>query len=344
MKAVVKHKREYGFVEVMDVPEPKILNDDDVLVEVKSAAICGSDLHAYEYPTSYEFIQVPVILGHEFSGIVKDVGNKVTLFKPGDIVMGESNKYCGVCSNCRVGKTNICYNSLMTGLHIDGTMAEYVCTSEKYLHRVPKGLSFSEAAASQACTISVSGVIDKTNVVPGDIAVVFGPGIVGQTAAQLLKLMGAGLVFLVGTDQDEVLRLPIARDMGFHTININKQNLVDEIKKISGVEKVDTVVECSGAISAFNNGIELLKKGGQLTVLGIYNQPFSVPVTSLVRNEIIINTSYTSKPSHYEKTLELLSKGMIDIKPLCKEYDFKDADLAFKDGLDKSVAKPILTL
>lgn len=344
MKAVVKYKREYGCVKVMDVPEPKIINDDDVLVEVKSAAICGSDLHAYEYPVSYEFIQVPIILGHEFSGIVKAVGKNVKSFNPGDVVMGESNKYCGVCSNCRVGKTNICYNSLMTGLHIDGTMAEYVCISEKYLHNVPKGLSFSEAAASQACTISVSGVIDKTNVVPGDSAVVFGPGIVGQTAAQLLKLKGAGHVFLVGTDQDETLRLPIARDMGFNTINVNKQNLLEEVLKVTGEEKVDTVVECSGAISAFNNGIELLKKGGQFTVLGIYNQPFNVSVTALVRNEIVINTSYTSKPNHYEKTLELLSRGMINIKPLCKEYAFEDAELAFKEGLDKSVAKPILIL
>ncbi|MGI6574906.1 MAG: alcohol dehydrogenase catalytic domain-containing protein [bacterium] len=343
MRAVVKTKREKGSVQVIDVCEPFIGDDYDVIVAVKAAAICGSDIHAYEYLPSYEFMKVPVILGHEFSGIVIDVGPKVTKFKYGDKVMGESNLYCGVCPNCLTGNTNICYSSKMRGLHIDGCMSQLTRINEKFLHHIPDNISFSEAAAAQACTISLHAMLE-TEVFPGDNVVIFGPGIVGHTVAQILKLRGANEVFLVGTNKDEAVRLKAAEDIGLRTININKSNVKDEIKNICKMDTADTVIECSGSATAFNEGIHLLKRGGQLVIVGIYADLVTVPLTYLVRNQIRIRTSYTSTWYDYEKTLELLGKQVINIKQLCTEYLLDDVESAFNDAIEKKVIKPVLII
>ena len=203
MKAVVKTRRRRGGLEVLDMPDPMITNPDEVLVEVRSTAICGSDLHSYEYVPSYHWIKIPIIPGHEFSGVVIGTGEEVRNFKKNEKVMGESNCYCGTCRNCMDGKTNICSNNLIRGLAVDGVMSEYVLTKERYLHHVPQKLPFDEAAAAQACTVSVHGTVGRTQILPGDMVVVFGVGMLGFAAAQLARLKGAIQVVLVGVDVDE---------------------------------------------------------------------------------------------------------------------------------------------
>uniref|UniRef100_UPI00260F93F2 alcohol dehydrogenase catalytic domain-containing protein n=1 Tax=uncultured Methanomethylovorans sp. TaxID=183759 RepID=UPI00260F93F2 len=198
MKAIIKTKKEYGFVSLEETNKPEKIKSNEVLVQVNSAAICGSDIHAYEYISSYQnFMKVPVILGHESSGIVVATGEDVTDFKVNDRVMGESNIYCGKCRNCRVGATHICENNLMRGLTTDGVMAEYVVFSEQNLHHVPENLSFSEAAAAQACTVSVHGMFRRFNIRAGSSVVVNGVGIIGLVAAQLARLQGATEVIIV---------------------------------------------------------------------------------------------------------------------------------------------------
>jgi len=344
MKALVKIRREYGSVEIIDVPRPEICNNEDIIVEVKSAAICGSDIHAYEYLPTYQFIKIPVIMGHEFSGIVKEIGPKVAAFKPGDRVMGESVKYCGYCKNCRTGNTHICYQFQMRGLHVDGCMSELKKIHEKFLHHLPEGLSFNEGAAAQACTVSVHALIDKTPISPGDIVVVFGPGIVGQTAAQLAKVKGAGEVFLVGTNQDEGLRLEMGRSLGFHIINVEKQDLQEELTRICGAEKADVAIECSGAAKALKDCVSLLRRGGHLTIVGIYSKPVELNVAQMVRSELKVNMSYSAKWDDYENTLAFLEKNILHIKSLLKEYPFDLAESAFEDALARRVVKPVLIL
>ena len=343
MKAIVKTKRAYGEVHITDVEKPKI-KPGHVLIKIRATAICGSDLHAYEYPPGYEFMNIPVTLGHEYSGVVEAVGDGVEQFYVGDRVMGESNQFCGYCPNCHRGLTQICSNNRMTGIHIDGGMAEYICVPEQIVHRIPDKVSFEEAAVAQPCAVSFHGVFDNSKVRPADIVVVFGPGIVGLMAAQAARIMGARHVVMVGTDVDEEIRLPLARELGFATINGQKGDLQEQLKVITGQDKADVVVEGSGAAPAISQAIELVRKGGGLTFVGIYSKPAEIFLTNLIRSEITVNTSYTCNWENYEQALLLIEGGQVNLKPLLKVYPFEQGLQAFQDGLDKKVLKPVLLL
>lgn len=343
MQAIVKTAREYGAVELKEIAKPEVTGTE-VLIKIKASAICGSDLHAYEYPAGYEFMEIPVVLGHEYGGIVAAVGSEVSQFKIGDRVMGESNQFCSKCKNCHQGRTNICTNSKMTGLHVNGAMAEYIAVPEKIVHKIPDQVSFAEAALAQPCAVSFHAVFDRSQVRPGDSVVVYGPGIVGLMAAVGARLRGASTIFVVGTDADATVRLPLATTLGFIAINADQEEPAARINQITGSAQVDIGFECSGAASAVTGLLSLIRKGGSATLLGIYARNNEIFLTSLVRNEIQINTSYTCLWQNYEQALQLVASGQIDLKPLMTEYPFSAALQAFTDGLNKSVIKPVLIL
>lgn len=343
MKALAKLRKEYGAVDIVDVApctEEK-LAADEVLVKIRSAAICGSDIHAYEYIPSYQrFMKVPVVLGHEGAGVVTAVGNDVQSFSLGDRVMGESNIYCGRCENCRVGKTNICVSNLMRGLTVDGVMQEYVVFKEVNLHKIPTNLSFDEGAAAQACTVSTHGVLYRINIFPGDIVLVSGAGIIGLSAAQLARMRG-GEVILVGTDSDEAVRLPLARKMGFNTINCEKEDVVSSLQSQYS-KKADVVLECSGAAPAVITATQIVKKGGTILLLGLVGKEVPFPFANVTRDEVNIITSYTSTWIDYERTLDFLSRGTLDIKPFLSIYPLNKGVAAFEDAVNKTVMKPVI--
>ncbi len=344
MKAIVKTERKYASISLKEVSKPKI-KPGYVLIKIKATAICGSDLHAYEYMPGYEFMDVPITLGHEYSGIVEAVGEGVSQFVIGDRVMGESNQYCGQCPSCITGRTNVCKNNRMTGLKIDGAMAEYICVSERIVHKLPTNVSFSEAAASQPCSVSFHGVFDKTNLRPADTVVVYGPGIIGISAAQAARIIGASKVFVIGTDADAQRRLPLASQLGFIAINCQKEDVKEILQRETGRSEVDVAIECSGAVPALKACLEVVRKGGFVTVLGVYSEPIEIFMPTLLRNEIPLSTSYTSTYDNYEQGLKFLSSGQLVLKPLIKEYDFfTEYSLAFQDALDKKVFKPVLIL
>ncbi|MCC8193385.1 MAG: alcohol dehydrogenase catalytic domain-containing protein [Deltaproteobacteria bacterium] len=341
MKAVMKHKREHGGVDVFDIEKPAAPENDEVLVKIHSAALCGSDIHAYEFIDSYQsFMHVPVVLGHEGSGVVEAVGENVTGFKVGDRVMGESNIYCGTCRNCHSGMTHICDNNLMRGLTTPGVMREYVTWSEKNLHHVPANLSFPEAAAAQAVTVSAHGVLQRITVRPGDKVLVSGVGIIGLAAAQLARACGATVV-MTGTDADEESRIPVAKSMGLDVFNCQKENVVEGFIGRAG-SKADFTIECSGAAPAFISGLAAIRKGGSMLLLGLPNKEVTFPFANAIRSEINIITSYTSGWDDYEKTLALLSSGALDIKPLLTGYAVENAVRAFEDAVNKVAVKPVL--
>lgn len=341
MKAVVKHSREKGALAVreVDMPSPKAT---EVLIQVHCAAICGSDLHAYNYDPGYEFINVPVILGHELSGIVIETGCAVEGILVGDRVAAEASQYCGRCFSCLSGRTNICENIRITGLHKDGGMAEYVCVDARYIHKLPEGVGPLEGALVEPLSVAIHGVADNCRISPGDAVLVMGPGVIGLLAAQVSKLMGAGRVIVAGAEADAATRLPWAEKKGFSTICQTGRSLTEELIRVTGNEKVDIVLECSGNPEALQACFSVLRKGGQLTIMGLYARSTQIFITTAVRNEIVLQTSYSSLWRNYEQAIKLIDSDLVDVNTLVEKFPLHDAEIAFQNSLNKKVIKAVL--
>jgi L-iditol 2-dehydrogenase len=341
MWAVVKENGASNSISVLQVPLP-LLQDGHVLIKVKATAICGSDLGAYRYSPNYHFIPLPVILGHEYSGEIIALGAGVTKWKIGDRVMAESNQYCGCCPQCLEERTNICSNNRMTGLHVDGGMAEYALCNSELLHAVDDRLSFSEATLVQPCSVSHHAVVDNSDVKSGSKVLVFGPGVLGLFSAQICRQLGAHVI-VVGTPADLDYRLPLAEKMGFGTMVVsNVQEMSDKLMEHWECTEADWVIECSGSSQAVELGVDLVKKGGGLTLVGIYKENPTLEWSSLIRRELRLIASYTSSKKNYRESLRGFAEGWLTGEGMYSLFPLQEAPGAFLNLMECKVIKAVL--
>lgn len=341
MWAVVKEKGEPDSISVIEVPLP-LPREGHVLIRVKATAICGSDLGAYRYSLNYHFIPLPVILGHEFSGEIIALGEGVTKWKVGDRVMAESNQYCGRCPQCLEGRTNICSNNSMTGLHVNGGMAQFALCNGELLHAVDDRLSFTEATLVQPCSVSHHAVKDNSEVRSGSKVLVFGPGVLGLFSAQICRQLGAQVV-VVGTPADLDYRLPLAEKMGFRTIVVSSvSEMSDKLREIWMNTEADWVIECSGSSRAVELGVDLVKKGGGLTLVGIYKENPTLEWSSLIRKELRLIASYTSCKYNYQESLKGFAEGWLTGEEMYTLFPLRKASAAFLEVMECKVVKAVL--
>jgi len=316
MKALVKTAKGVGLIEVRDVPVPEI-GDDEVLIEVKAAGICGTDLHIYHDEFPY---WPPVILGHEFSGVIAAAGKNVSAWKPGDRVVGEPHTLaCGECWLCRTGNRQLCPDKRSPGWGIDGCFAKYMRFPEPaLLHRIPDSLSFEDAAQVEPTANVVTDVIERGGVRTGDVVAVIGPGPIGITAAQAAKAAGADTVILIGTNVDEELRLPTARQLAVidHVVNVQKDDVPKLVLELTQGRGADVVVEASGAAPGIAMGLQLVRKLGRVTAIGLTARPeITFPYASGMFKSATyvfnLSTSFTS----WDTAIRLIANGKIQVAP-----------------------------
>jgi L-iditol 2-dehydrogenase len=312
MRAVVKNKPAPG-VEFTEVPKPKI-RPDEVLIEVKAAAICGSDLGIYDYTPAYSKMKLPVVMGHEFSGRILNIGAQVKGYAVGDKVIAESVKSCSACTYCRSGHENLCDASTLFGIHTDGGMAEYVAVPYKLLHRLPDDLTYEVGALMEPLSNALHFVKDCTTVKLGDKVVVQGCGPIGLFSAQLFRLAGAE-VLVTGVNVD-MERFKIAMSLGLETVNVEKQDLTKIIMDWTDGRGADTAFVATGAPPAVAQAVEIVKKRGQITVIGIFGKPVEVPMTQMVRKEVTISGAYDAKPENFDQSIKLTRSGAINVEAL----------------------------
>jgi L-iditol 2-dehydrogenase len=317
MKALVKTGKGVGLIEVRDVPVPSI-GDGEVLIEIKAAGICGTDLHIYHDQFPY---WPPVILGHEFAGVIAAVGKNVRDWKPGDRVVGEPHTMaCGRCWLCRTGNRQLCPEKRSPGWGIDGCFAKYMRYPEPaLLHRLPDNISFEEAALVEPTANVVTDVLERGRVEASDTVAVVGPGPIGLLAAMAAKAGGAAAVILIGTDADEELRLPAARKIKSidHILNVQREDVVKFTFDLTHGRGADLVIEASGAPRGVALAIELLRKLGRLTAIGLTGKPeisfpYDVAMFKSATTIFNLSTSYTS----WDTAIRLIGSGKIEIGPL----------------------------
>lgn len=309
MQALVKTQKGVGFLELREMPVPRP-EPGEVLIEVKACGICGTDVHVLHDQFPY---WPPVILGHEFSGVVVEA-NGTSYFHVGDRVVGEPHtQACGHCYLCRTGNIQICPTKRSPGWGIHGAFAKYLKMPERLLHRIPDSMSYDVAAVVEPTANTVHDVIERARVDAGDFVVVLGPGPIGLLAAMTARAAGARHIVIVGADCDEAVRLKKARELGFDTvINLSKTNPVEAVLDLTGGVGADLVIEASGAPPAIASTVELVRKKGRICAIGLTgreNIAFPWDKAAFRVCDIIFNlsTSYTS----WDRTINLIAGGHI---------------------------------
>jgi len=338
MKAIVQTgPRE---VETQDREKPTI-DADEVLVKVHTAGLCGSDAHAYKYDGGYEWIPIPRIMGHEYSGEVVDVGDAVEGFRAGDNVIEEPIHDCGHCFQCKNGQPNVCQNFSITGMHRDGAYAEYVTVAPEHLHAVPEDVPLRQAAVTEPISIATRAVLEQSVTTPGDNVLVEGPGPIGVLVAAVADSLGANVV-VSGLDQDATYRLPLLDDLGIATVNAQSEDLEAQTEARTDGIGFDVVFDSTGHHSGIGTAVDHVRKGGQVVMVGIPNDTSEVTLTSVVRGEVDVNTSYGSTWTNFEQALRLLERGEIAVdKILDTSYSMDDPAAAFEAFLASETCKPV---
>jgi len=315
MKALVKTQKGKGFLELRDVPEPKP-KSGEVKIKVAACGICGTDIHVRHDEFPY---WPPVILGHEFTGTVVETGPNCRRSKVGDRVVAEPHtKACGQCPLCRTGNIQICPDKRSPGWGIDGAMTKFICYPERLLHKIPDSMTFDQAALVEPTGNAVADVIERARIMPGDFAVVIGPGPIGLLAAMVARAAGARDVAIIGTPGDVALRMAKARELGFsHLINIAETNPVDAVMELTGGLGADMVIECSGSPRAIPGTVDLVRKMGKICVIGLTgNKTVEIPwdkfcfkVVDVIFN---LSTTYTC----WDRSIHLIEKGLLPVEKL----------------------------
>jgi L-iditol 2-dehydrogenase len=308
MIALVKTQKGPGFIEVRDVPVPAIREDDWVLIEVKAAGVCGTDLHIWHDQFTY---WPPVVLGHEFSGVIVDVGPKVRKFRVGDPVVAEPHSLaCGMCANCRQGRIQLCEYKRSPGWGIDGAFADYVTMPEKLLHRIPDGVSWELAALAEPMAITVHQVAERARIECQDVVVVTGSGPIGIMAVFVAKAMGAGKVIVTGVDTCEFIRFDAARRMGADVVvNVQRENVRDIVMNLTDGQGADLVVETSGAAPAIAQTVDLVRKFGRISCIGLCSSEMpGFPWNRAMMKSIDVLFNMSSYYTAWDRALGLLQK------------------------------------
>lgn len=327
-------------VEVQEGQRPSP-GPDEVLVRVHTAGICGSDAHAYEYEGGYDWIAMPRIMGHEYSGTVEAVGDRVTAFEPGDRVVEEPIHHCGECFQCRNGDRNICQNFSITGMHRDGAYAEYTVVEPDHLHAVPDGVDLADAAITEPMSVATRAVLTRSSVTPGDDVLVEGPGPIGVFSAAVADSLGAN-VLVSGLERDARARLPLVEELGIDTVNISTQDLESVASARTDGVGFDAVVDASGHFTGVETGVEVVRKGGEVVVVGIPREPSELLMTPVVRGEVDVITSYGSDWTNFEQALRLMENGAIDADTVVDDsFSTADPAAAFEAFLASEVIKPV---
>lgn len=340
MKAVVKFSKGYGNIEVREVADP-VCGDDEVKIEVKATGVCGTDLHVMHdtFATT-----PPVIMGHEFCGSVVEVGSKVKRFRSGDRVVAENVIIgCGECEMCLTGHYAICPSRGAQGLNVDGGFAKYVVCKEKFVYKIPDNISYEEGAMAEPLTCCAHAVLDETKVGAGDIVLVTGPGAIGILCAQLAKSEG-GFVIITGTNADEE-RLKIAKELGVDvTVNIQKEDIKKVVNELTGGRGVDVVIECSGVEAAVDQGLELVKKRGKYTQVGLFGKKINFDIEKVVWKELKFTGAISHTRDAWIRGLRLVEQGKVNLKPLVTNvYSILEWEKAFDDFEKKKGIKLVLT-
>lgn len=344
MKAVAKFGYGDKEVEVRDVPEPQT-GPGQVLVEVKATGVCGSDVHMWRNQQSWD-VKLPLVLGHEFAGVIAHVGADVCGWQVGDRVTVETAaEVCASCVYCLSGDYNLCPGRLGYGALADGSMTSYVAARPQILHRVPQNVPDEYAALTEPICVAYNALVEKTAMKPGDLVVIQGPGPIGIMALQIARIRGAGTLVVLGTDADEK-RMEVAAELGAdYAINVQREDPMTLIRSLGDGFGADLVVDATGVSKALQQSMELVRPNGRITKIGWGPQPLDFSLDPLVGKAVTLQGTFSHLYPTWERVLTLLSTGQVNLAPVIGGiYPLQDWEEAF-DAMERGEnVKSVITV
>ena len=307
--AVVNFAPEKGSVEIREIAVP-IIGDDDVLLEVVNVGVCGSDLHQWTADHSWP-VNYPVVLGHEFGGLIAALGKNVSVWKEGDRVVSETAAIINPNSPMsKTGLYNLDPDRKGFGYGVNGAMTRYVRVPARCLHKVPAQLSFEEACLTEPCCVAYNSVAVNSSVKPGDRVIVIGPGTIGILCAAVARICGAE-VAVVGLESDK-LRLDIAKQYGCEPII---GDATEWAKDRDGLG-ADLIVDAAGASVTLKMALQWVRPNGQITKVGWGPQPLGFSLDPLVQKNVTLKGSFSHNWPIWERVIALLASGSLNVKPI----------------------------
>ena len=315
MKALVKYGEKPGEVEIRDVPVP-LISATDVLLEVKAAGICGWDVEMWQHRMANP-VTVPVILGHEFCGVVKEVGNNVSRFKRGDRVVSETAAViCGRCSQCLTGNYHLCAERKGFGYGVDGAFTDYVKVPERCLHYIPDNVSFECACLTEPACVAYQAVAVLSDVKPGTAVLIIGPGPVGLFCLQMVKACGARPIYVAGTSKDKI-RFDLARKLGTdEVIDVTDTDVRRFINEKTNNEAVPLVIDAAGNKHSLSLAVNIVSRMGQITKIGWGPEPIDLTLDPLLSKAARLQGTFSHNWSTWEAVISMISYGTIQMEPM----------------------------
>jgi len=315
MEALVKTQEGRGYLGIQDVEAPT-MGDNDVMIRVRAAGICGTDLHI----RAGKFHCIPpVVIGHEFSGEIVEMGPSVQGWQVGDRVVAEPHRGgCGTCRYCLTGQVEVCSNKRAIGYKVDGCFTPFLPLPTFSLHKIPDNVSYDQAALTEPLAVVIKAVLERSRVEPEDLVVVQGCGPIGLLAAAAAKAGGARCVVITGTQRDEDLRLRVAKEIGIdHAVNVEREDLLQMVRDLTRGLGADLVVEASGAESAIRQAFELVRIDGRIAGLGLTGKDqISLNWDMTIKKAVHLTCSYSSTWTSWERAVSMISLGKVLVDPL----------------------------
>ena len=306
MKAIVKSKREPGLW-LDDVARPEF-GPTDVLIRIRHAAICGTDVHIYNWDRwAQETIPVPLVVGHEYVGVVEEIGDEVIAVEVGDRVSGEGHIVCGICRNCRAGRRHLCRNTQGVGVNRAGAFADYLVLPAQNAYQIPEEISDEIASILDPLGNAVHTALSFDLV--GEDVLITGAGPIGLMTAAVARHAGARHIVITDLKQD---RLQLAERMGASIgVNAGKFEASRTMKELGMREGFDVGLEMSGSPAALSSMVEGMNHGGKIALLGLYSEPVSIDLSKAILKGITFKGIYGRKMyDTWHKMIAMLGSGL----------------------------------
>jgi len=340
MRALVKARPEPGLW-LQDVPEPQH-GPGDVLIRVHKAAICGTDLHIYKWDDwAAETIPVPMVVGHEYMGVVAAVGADVESVAIGDRVAGEGHLVCGRCRNCRAGREHFCRNTLGVGVNRPGAFADLVAIPEHNVYRLPDVVSDEVGAILDPLGNAVHTAL-KYDLIGEDVLIT-GAGPIGLMAAAICRHVGARNIVITDVNPD---RLADSARFGVtRSVIAGEEKLRDVMGELAMKEGFDVGLEMSGAPAAVRDMLEVMNHGGKLALLGIPSSDFAIDWNKVIFHGLTLKGIYGREMFETWYKMLAMLEGGLDVSPVISHrFAFEDFAQGFEVLISGKASKVVLDL